>query len=104
MHFIDYVDEISEESAKGYYDIARFLEEFYDEDEDMIEADFPSTYHWDLDDDDYVIGEIYPYAYHKIFFDQYEYSAYYYHTDEFARNYNTMALYKPYNMSANGYK
>lgn len=103
-YLIDYVDEISEESSIGYNDLSRFLEEFYEEDEDILEEAFPSTYHWDLEEEDSLLGVLFPYVYHNIFIDQFEYNNYYYYTDELARNYKIMALYKPYNMTANGYK
>jgi hypothetical protein len=103
-YLIDYVDEISEETFIGYYDLSRFLEEFYEEDDQILEASFPVTYHWDLDESDPLLGVLFPYAYHSIFIDQFEYNNYYYYTDELARNYKIMALYKPYNMTANGYK
>jgi hypothetical protein len=47
---------------------------------------------------------VFPYIYYNIFFDQFEYASYYYNTDELAKNYKLMAIYKPYNMVANGYK
>ena len=103
-YLIDYVDEISEESALGYYDLARFLDEFYEDDDDILEEAFPSTYHWDLEEEDSILGVVFPYIYYNIFIDQFEYNDYYYHMDELARNYKVMAMYKPYNMTANGYK
>lgn len=66
VYLIDYVDEIAQETAMGYYDLLRFLGEFYDADKEMIEEDFPSVYHWD-EEQPSVMGVIFPYAYHDIF-------------------------------------
>lgn len=98
-----FVDEITEESAAGYFDVISFLEEFYDEGFEYMEEEFPYVYHWD-DEYDTTLGQIFPYVYIDIFNDQYEFSTYYYQTDEMARDYNSMQLHRPYNMAAHGYE
>lgn len=103
LYEIMFVDEITEESHKGYFDVVSFLDEFYDEGFEFMEEEIPYVYHWD-DEDDSSLGVIFPYAYLEIFNDQFEFSTYYYQTDEMARNYTSMQLYKPYNLAAHGYE
>lgn len=103
LYAVNFVDEITEDSYIGYFDLGSFLEDFYDEGFDFMEEEFPYVYHWD-DEDDSVLGLIFPYAYLEIFSDQFEFSTYYYQTDEMARNYNTMQIYKPYNLAAQGFE
>lgn len=103
-YLIDYSDEISEEHSSGQADLSVSIEEFYDDDSEILEEALPVVYHWDIEEDDPVLGVLFPYVYHNIFIDQFEYVSYYYHTDELAKNYKLMAIYKPYNMVANGYK
>ncbi len=103
-YLIDFTDEISDEHAGGEADLSVTLDEFDEEDDEILDESLPIVYNWDLEEDDPVLGVVFPYIYYNIFFDQFEYASYYYNTDELAKNYKLMAIYKPYNMVANGYK
>lgn len=103
FYSIPFSYEIAEEAYSGHYDLAFYVESFYDWSSFLDEEDFPYVYFWDTEQDN-VLGAVVPHAYLNILGDQYEFNNYYYQTDAMSKKFATMKLFQPFDVTGGGYK